>query len=301
MLGLYHEFETIFAQHGIVGVPTQVTQVMSESELKEILPNFDGWIIGDDPASRSVFEVASKGKLKAAVKWGVGVDNVDFDACKDLGIPITNTPGVFGREVADVALAYVLGLARETYMIDREVRLNYGWPKPSGVSLWNKKAAVVGFGDIGRSTVKRLHAFDLEVTVYDPFYKPVKGLNVKNHIWPNGLDQVDFLIFTCPLTPETHHMFDESTLMKLKPGVRLVNVSRGPVVKESALLAGLKDETIYSAALDVFESEPLGPGSELRKFDRCIFGTHNGSNSVDAVRHVSQLAIEKIATFLKEA
>ena len=281
-------------------MPAQVTQVMSEAELKEILPDYDGWIIGDDPASRSVFEAATKGNLKAAVKWGVGVDNVDFKACEDLGIPITNTPGVFGREVADVALAYVLGLARETYMIDREVRLNNGWPKPSGVSLWNKKAAVVGFGDIGRSTVKRLKAFDLDVVVYDPFYKPVEGLSVENQIWPAGLDQVDFLIFTCPLTPDTQHMFNDETLAQLKPGVRVVNVSRGPVIKESALLKGLKDGTVYSAALDVFEIEPLSPDSDLRNFERCIFGTHNGSNSVDAVRHVSQLAIEKIAAFLKD-
>lgn len=301
MLGLFHEFESAFAQHGIEGVPAQVTQIMTEAELKDALPNYDGWIIGDDPATRSVFEAANKGKLKAAVKWGVGVDNVDFDACKDLGIPITNTPGVFGREVADVALAYVLGLARETYMIDREVRQNNAWPKPSGVSLWNKKVGVVGFGDIGRSTVKRLLAFDLDVTVYDPFYEPVDGLTVKNRTWPEGLGDIDFLVFTCPLTPDTLHMFNESTLAQLKPGVRVVNVARGPVIKESALLTGLKDGTVYSAALDVFEIEPLSPKSELRNFERCIFGTHNGSNSVDAVRHVSLFAIEKIAAFLKDA
>jgi len=208
---------------------------------------------------------------------------------------------VFGREVADVALAYVLGLARETYMIDREVRQNNAWPKPSGVSLWNKKVGVVGFGDIGRSTVKRLLAFDLDVTVYDPFYEPVDGLTVKNRTWPEGLGDIDFLVFTCPLTPDTLHMFNESTLAQLKPGVRVVNVARGPVIKESALLTGLKDGTVYSAALDVFEIEPLSPKSELRNFERCIFGTHNGSNSVDAVRHVSLFAIEKIAAFLKDA
>ena len=86
--------------------------------------------------------------------------------------------------------------------------------------------------------------------VYDPFYKPVDGLSVENQIWPAGLDQVDFLIFTCPLTPDTQHMFNDETLAQLKPGVRVVNVSRGPVIKESALLKGLKDGTVYSAALD---------------------------------------------------
>ena len=300
MLGLYHEFESKFAEEGLTGVAAQVTQVMTEEELIEVLPDFDGWIIGDDPATRRVFEAATKGKLKAAVKWGVGVDNVDFDACKDLGIPITNTPGVFGREVADVALAYVLGLARETYSIDREIRLNNGWPKPSGISLWNKTAAVVGFGDIGRSTVKRLLAFDLDVFTYDPFFEPVDGLPVGNRVWPDRIGEADFIIFTCPLTPDTKHMFNADILPRLKPGVRIVNVSRGPVIDETALIKGLKDGTIYSAALDVFEVEPLDPNSELRQFDRCIFGTHNGSNSKDAVRVVSHLAIEKIAGFLKK-
>ena len=299
MLGLYHEFEDKFAEVGLTGVAAQVTQVMTEEELIEVLPDYDGWIIGDDPATRRVFEAGKAGKLKAAVKWGVGIDNVDFDACKDLDIPIINTPGVFGREVADVALSYVLGLSRETFMIDREIRQNNGWPKPCGISLWNKKAAVVGFGDIGRETVKRLLAFDLEVSVYDPYFKPVEGIDVKNNVWPDNIGEADFIIFTCPLTPDTHHMFNEDLLPRLKPGVRIVNVSRGPVIKESALLDALKSGLVYSAALDVFEVEPLGPNNELRQFERCIFGSHNGSNSVDAVRVVSHMAIDRIAGFLK--
>ena len=299
MLGLFDEFEEKFRSVGLTGVPAQVTQIMSEEELIETLPEYDGWIIGDDPATRRVFEAGIKGKLKAAVKWGVGTDNVDFDACKDLGIPIINTPGVFGREVADVAMAYVLGLARQTYLIDRAIRIDNAWPKPSGISLWNKKAAVVGFGDIGQSTVKRLLACDLEVITYDPFFKPVEGLDVENHIWPEQVGDMDYIVFTCPLTPETKHMFNAEVLPKLKPGVRIVNVSRGPVIDESALLTGLKEGTVHSAALDVFEVEPLDKNSELRQFDRCIFGSHNGSNSVDAVRVVSHMAIDRMAGFLE--
>lgn len=298
MLGLFHEFEDKFVEVGLQGVAADVTQVMTENELMEALPGFDGWIIGDDPATRQVFQVAKNSKLKAAVKWGVGVDNVDFEACKDLDIPIENTPGVFGREVADVALTYTLGLARETYSIDRAIRQDFAWPKPSGVSLWNKKAAVVGFGDIGQSTVKRLLAFDLEVFVYDPYFKPIHNLDVKNYTWPNKIGTADFLIFTCPLTDKTKHMFNWEILPHLKKDIRIVNVSRGPVIDESALVAGLSSGQIHSAALDVFETEPLVENSPLRQFDRCIFGSHNGSNSVDAVRHVSHLAIDKIANFL---
>ncbi len=122
MLGMIESFRYLFAERGIELSAPNVVQTMSVDELKEIVPQHDGWIIGDDPATREVFEAGKAGNLKAAVKWGIGVDNVDFDACKDLDIPIINTPDMFGREVADVAMGYVIALARETFEIDRAVR-----------------------------------------------------------------------------------------------------------------------------------------------------------------------------------
>lgn len=301
MLGLIQEFMGDFEAKNLTGVPAAVTQVMSEEELCDVLPEYDGWIIGDDPATRHVFEAAKSGNLKAAVKWGVGVDNVDFKACEDLGIPITNTPGVFGREVADVAMTYVLGLARQTFEIDRGIRNDHTWEKPAGISLWNKTAALVGFGDIGRATAKRLLAHDLKVIAYDPYFKPHEGLDVETAPWPNRIEEADFLVFTCPLTPETQHMFNSELLPKLKPSVRVVNVARGPIIDETALLAGLQSGIVRSAGLDVFEVEPLAADNPLRNFNNTIFGSHNGSNTVDAVRNVSRLAIDKIAGFLGTA
>ena len=104
-----------------------VIQTLTEDKLIEILPNHDGWIIGDDPATSKVFEAGKSGLLKAAVKWGIGVDNVDFEACKRLSIPICNTPKMFGAEVADLAMCYILGLARDAFYIDRQVRKG-NWP-----------------------------------------------------------------------------------------------------------------------------------------------------------------------------
>ncbi len=298
MLGLIDEFLPAFAAKGLECVPAKVTQVMTEDELKEIVPQMEGWIIGDDPATRQVVAAGVAGKLKAAVKWGVGVDNIDFPAFKDLGVPIENTPGVFGGEVADVALTYALGLARETYFIDREIRQKNGWPKPSGISLAGRTVALVGFGDIGRQTAKRILACGSKVIAYDPFFKPADGIPVESAEWPARLGEADFLIFTCPLNAGTRAMFNPSTLPLLKPGVRVINVARGPVIVESALIDGLRSGIVHSAALDVFEVEPLPADSPLRGFDRCIFGSHNGSNSADAVRRVSHIAIEKIARFL---
>jgi len=298
MLGLIDEFLPVFEAKGLECVPAKVTQVMTEDELKQIVPQMDGWIIGDDPATRAVVSAGIAGRLKAAVKWGVGVDNIDFPAFKDLGVPIENTPGVFGGEVADVALTYVLGLARETYFVDREIRMNNGWPKPSGISLAGRTVAIVGFGDIGRQTAKRILACGSKVIAYDPAYLPADGIPVETAAWPERLGEADFLIFTCPLNAGTRAMFNGTTLPLLKSGVRVVNVARGPVIVESALIEGLRSGRVHSAALDVFEVEPLPAKSPLREFDRCIFGSHNGSNSADAVRRVSHIAIGKIARFL---
>ena len=96
-------------------------------------------------------------------------------------------------------------------------------------------------------------------------------------------------------------MFNEALLARLKPGVHVVNVSRGPVIQESALVRALEEGLVGSAALDVFEVEPLAADNPLRHFDNTIFGSHNGSNTLDAVRHVSKLAIQKMAEFLAPA
>ena len=298
MLGLIDEFAEAFANHGLEYTAADVVQVMTEDELIATLPDYDGWIIGDDPASRRVMEGATKGRLRACVKWGVGTDNVDFDAFGDLGIPVENTPGVFGHEVADVALTYTLGLARETYTIDRHIRTANGWPKPSGISVLGRKIGIVGFGDIGQQTARRLVACGAEIVAYDPAYQPSAGIAAEHATWPERLGEVDFLIFTCPLNAATHHMLNHETLEQLKPGVRIVNVGRGPLIQEAALIKGLQTGRVHSAALDVFEVEPLVPDSPLRAFDQCIFGSHNGSNSVDAVRRVSHIAVDKIARLL---
>lgn len=299
MLGLIDEFLPAFDEKGLTCVPAQVTQVMTEDELIECLPEYDGWIIGDDPATRRVFEAGKVGNLKAAVKWGVGVDNVDFEACRDLSIPITNTPGVFGAEVADVAMGYLLGLSRHLFEIDRAVRGEQKWPKPPGVSLWNKTAALIGYGDIGKATARRLAATDMKIIAYDPFYSPQSSIDPEVAEWPARLGEADFIIFTCPLTPQTRHMFNKDILPHLKRGVRVINVSRGPIIDETALVDAMTSGLVGAAALDVFEVEPLSADNPLRNFPNTIFGTHNGSNTVDAVRRVSHLAVEKIARFLK--
>lgn len=299
MLRSIDEFRPLFAAKSVEIVTPEVVQILPEEELIRLVPTVDGWIIGDDPATARVFEAGKTGRLKAAVKWGVGVDNVDFATCAQLGIPISNTPGMFGREVADVAMSYVTALARETYTVDRAVRAG-GWVKPVGISLADCTVALVGFGDIGRNTAKRLLAAEMKVIAYDPYYKPAVGLeSVEPAVWPARIDNADFIVITCALTKENRHMLNAGSLAKCKLGVRVVNVARGPLIDEAALAKALKSGQVHSAALEVFENEPLPKKSLLRVFgDRILFGSHNSSNTLDAVRRTSHKAIELLFGFL---
>ncbi len=298
MLGMIEEFRPLFDARGVELTPAKVVQVLTEDELCELLPQFDGWIIGDDPATRRVFAAGKAGRLKAAVKWGIGVDNVDFAACKDLGIPITNCPNMFGGEVADVAMSYIGALARETFVIDRGVRAG-GWPKPRGLSLAGRTLALVGLGDIGRNLARRALAADMNVVAYDPFYAGPLPEGVQRALWFERLGEADFIAVTCALTPANRHMLGAAALAQAQPGVRVVNVARGPLIDEAALVAALQSGHVHSAALDVFEIEPLPAESPLRAMtDRTIFGSHNGSNTVDAVRRCSVLAIDTLLGYL---
>jgi D-3-phosphoglycerate dehydrogenase len=298
MLGMIDEFIAPAAARGFELMPAQVTQILSQDELVALLPAYDGWIIGDDPATRRVFEAGRAGRLRAAVKWGIGVDNVDFGACGDLGIPIINTPNMFGGEVADVAVGYVIGLARQLFAIDRGIRAG-GWPKPPGMSLAGKRVALVGFGDIGRSAARRLAAFDMPIVAYDPGNQDTGGIpGVERASWPERIGEVDFIVFTCSLNAHNRHMLDERVLAMTKAGVQVVNVARGPLIDEQALVRALQSGHVAAAALDVFEEEPLPMDSPLREMPQCIFGSHNGSNTRDAVRRASHEAMERLFGFL---
>jgi D-3-phosphoglycerate dehydrogenase len=298
MLGMIDEFIAHARERGFELVPAQVTQTLSEAELIERLPAYDGWIIGDDPATRRVFEAGKAGRLKAAVKWGIGVDNVDFAACGELGIPIINTPNMFGGEVADVAVGYVIGLARQLFLIDRQIR-DGRWPKPAGMSLAGKRVALVGFGDIGRSVARRLAAFDMRIVAYDPGIQGDAGIaGVERAAWPERIGEADFIVFTCALNAHNRHMLDEQVLRQVKRGSYVVNVARGPLIDEPALVHALESGHVAAAALDVFETEPLPAASPLRDMPLCVFGSHNGSNTRDAVRRASHEAMDRLFGFL---
>jgi D-3-phosphoglycerate dehydrogenase len=314
MIKQFKDYENIIKSYNTEIFIPNFTQTLSENELCEMLPQYDGWIIGDDPATYKVFKAGLNGKLKAVVKWGVGIDNIDLEAIKELKIPFTNIPGVFGEEVSDVAIGYLLCLTRQLHQIHFNNILNNQWFKPCGISLSNKKVCLLGFGDIGRATARKLLSFNLNVFVSDPGFSKINNEIIcnynKNIIIDNNLNKIeldtldnclidaDFIICTCPLIPETYHIINKKNILKAKRGVIIINVARGPVVCETDVVELLDEGYIKSVGFDVFEEEPFNVLNPLIKFKQNIYGSHNGSNTKEAVDKVSKIAIEKIYEFL---
>lgn len=273
-----------------------VRQQLSEDELVRIIGRFDGVIAGDDPFSARV--LANGERLQVISKWGVGTDNIDLNAARAKGILVTNTPGALGAEVADVVVGYLVLLARKLHHVDALVRAGE-WAHVEGQSLSNKTLAVVGLGAIGRAVTQRAMALEMRVIGHDVSAKQAAGaaeLGVRLTGFDDLLGEADFLSLNCNLTPENHHLIGAAELRRMKRTAFVINTSRGRLIDEAALADALVEDRIAGAALDVFEREPLPEDSPLRAVDRerCVFGSHNGSNTREAVRRVSELAIDNL-------
>ncbi|MGO4837833.1 NAD(P)-dependent oxidoreductase, partial [Rhizobiaceae sp. 2RAB30] len=232
--------------------------------------------------------------LKAVIKWGIGTDGIDKVAARQLGVPVYNTPGVFGEEVADLALSYLLLLARGLHRMDASVRAG-GWLKVEGRSLSGKVAGIVGLGSIGRAIARRCAAFGLEVIGSDEQQIDAAVLadaRANQVSFDMLLEKSHFVIVACNLTPQNQHLFDERAFARMKSGAFLINVARGQLVKEAALAEALRSGHLAGAGLDVFEVEPLPADSAMREMENCVFGTHNGSNTADAVHRVNRMTTD---------
>ena len=301
MIAQIKKYRSLFNKHRMKFEFPKIKQTLDKKKLIKILSDYDGWIAGDDETNYQILDTAKQGNLKAIIKWGVGTDNFDLNIVKRLGIKFSNIPNVFGNEVANVAISYLLGLATNTFFIDRKIR-QQKWPKPSGMILKNKTLGVVGFGDIGKNICKRSHVFGLKVLVWDKFKKKPKNTKI-NFItkWPHKIDMCDFVVIACSLNQENYRFFNKTILKKMKIGSYLINVSRGDLVEEKDLIKFMKKKRIKGFASDVFNKEPIQENSYFKKNDNCILGSHNSSNVIEKVDEVSISSIKKLSFFLKNS
>lgn len=278
-----------------VVVPEIPGQHLEGDQLVAALEGCVGVVAGDDKFTADVQDRLPD--LRVISKWGIGVDGIDRPHAASRGTSVTNTPGAFDDEVADVAMAYTVMLLRQLHLIHEGVR-DGGWPKPAGRSLGGRTMGVIGLGGIGRAVVRRAVVAGMEVIGSDPSPDSqaaarTDGARVVEI--DELMAESDIVSVNCPLTPETHHLVNADRLARLKPGGYLVNTGRGDVVDTVALADSLRSGHLAGAALDVLEEEPPGPDNPIRGIDSVVFGSHNASNTLDASARVHRRAIENLA------
>jgi D-3-phosphoglycerate dehydrogenase / 2-oxoglutarate reductase len=270
---------------GAEPVWADVNQFLDEAQCLAYAGQIDGWLAGDDRITERVLQAFGP-RLHGIAKWGTGIDSIDLAAAKVLKIPVLNTPGAFSDAVAEVALGYMLMLSRHLRVVDKAVRAGQ-WPKPAGLGLANRTLGILGYGAIGRGVGSRALACKMKVIAHDPPLEKLGSLeNVKLVNLENLFREADVICLCCNLTRENTHVVNAKSLALMKPNSLVINVARGPLIDEAALIAALEKGQIAGAGLDVFENEPLGTSSALVAMDNVILGSHNANNLVSAVEHV---------------
>jgi D-3-phosphoglycerate dehydrogenase len=277
-----------------VSVPLIAGQHLEGNELVAALDGCAGVIAGDDRFTADVLDRCPD--LRVISKWGIGIDGIDRDAAAARGVVVTNTPGVFDDEVADVAMAYIVMLARGLHLIDRGVHAG-SWPKPAGTSLRGGTLGIVGLGGIGRAVAVRAAVAGMRALGCDPAPESAaaaSALGVAVVPFTDLLAASDFISINCPLNADTFHLFDDDAFARMKPGAALVNTGRGAVVSTDALVRALSSGRLGGAALDVIEEEPPAVGSPLLGRPDVVLGSHNASNTLQASARVHVMAIDNL-------
>jgi hydroxypyruvate reductase len=233
-------------------------------------------------------------KTEIITCFGVGYDAIDVAAAKARNIAVTNTPDVLTDDVADLAIGLLIDVARRISRGDRFVRAG-GWLKGGlefGIALKGKKVGIVGLGRIGQATAKRAEAFGMEIL----YHGRKRQSDVAYRYYPDLLGlarDCDFLLLTLPGGPETKGLVTAEVLAALGPQGTLVNVARGSIVDEAALVAALQSGALGAAALDVFADEPRVPGA-LMAMDNVVLQPHVGSATHGTRAAMGQLVIDNL-------
>lgn len=241
-------------------------------------------------------------ELKHVARYGVGVDNIDLEAATARGILVTNVPDYCIDEVSDQALAMMLDLARRTTALDRSMRQGKWAPQAAGpiYRLRGQTCGIVGLGRIGRASAAKAAAFGLRVIAHDPYLTPEevvqRGARPVN--LATLLAESDFISLHAPLTEETRHLINATTLAQMKPTAYLINTARGPLVDNDAIVVALRSGQIAGAGLDVQEGEPLPVDHPLFALDNCLLGPHVAFYSEESLVDLQRRCAEEVVRVL---
>ncbi len=279
-------------------------RVLTKEEIIKNIKGAEGIItLLGDTIDREVIE--SNPELKAIANYAVGYNNIDVDAATELGIAVSNTPGILTETTADLTWALIMATARRIVESDRFTRKGKfkGWmPKLMlGTDVYGKTLGIVGFGRIGQAVGRRAKGFQMEV-IYNKrnplSAEEEKELGATYYELDDLLKEADFVSINAPLNDSTHHLIGEREFGLMKNSAILINSGRGPIVDESALVDALKEGQIAAAGLDVYEDEPeVHP--ELIDMDNVVLLPHIGTASVETREAMAVMVAEDVLAGLK--
>lgn len=295
MLLSIDRFRPVLERHGLDMIIARVQERLSESDLLNYAGQFDGALCGDDYFTARVLDACAP-RLKVISKWGTGVDSIDSAACERLGVKLCRTPNAFTLPVTDTVMGYILAFARRQPWMDRAMKAGE-WKKDPGKALHECTLGVVGVGTIGKTVLRRAHAFGMNLfgnDIVEIDHVFIAETGVKMTSLNDLLGRSDFISLNCTLNPTSQHLINARTLSLMRPHAVLINTARGSIVDEPALIAALQADTIAGAALDVFETEPLPAASPLKQMDNVLLAPHNANSSPAAWERVHVNTIKNL-------
>jgi D-3-phosphoglycerate dehydrogenase len=282
-----------------LGVELVLSPSADEDTLVEAVKDADAMLVTYARVSARVIAAASRCRVVA--RYGIGYDNVDVEAASRAGIFVTNVPDYCLDEVADHALALLLGVARGVVSASARVREGT-WERGQGAihRLRGRRLALIGVGAVGRRVATRAHAFGLTVTGVDPYLEPwdVEGVTRAGDL-EEAVREADFVSLHTPLTDTTRHIVGENLISAMRRAPVIVNTARGGLIDHDALASGLDSGRVSGAALDVTEPEPLPVDHPLRRDPRVVLTPHMAFYSVEAAEELRRRAAEEVGRVLR--
>jgi len=273
-------------------VPWQATGEPGAEPIEAIYtyghPRVDAELLGRLPAVRVISN------------FGVGVDHIDVAAATARGIPVGNTPGILDGATADMAFALILAAGRRLVEGDRHARgptfLHYDPSYLIGREIHGSTLGIIGMGRIGEQVARRARAFDMTVLYHNRRRRPAaeEAFGARYVSQDELLATSDYVVLTVPLTPQTQRLIGRTELARMKPTGILINISRGAVVDTAALTEALAARTIYAAAVDVTDPEPLPRDHPLVRLDNVTITPHLGSATEQTRRRMAEISVENL-------
>ncbi|ULB09527.1 D-glycerate dehydrogenase [Cereibacter azotoformans] len=277
------------------------TRPLSPEELRRALVEHDAVLptLGD-LFRAEVFADVPRPRARILANFGVGTNHLDVAAARAAGLEVTNTPGAVTDATADIALTLILMTARRAGEGERLVRRGTweGWHPTQmlGLHVTGKRLGIIGMGRIGRAIARRCHhGFGMEVTFFNRSAVADPGVPARQVPFEEALG-ADVVVVAVPATPETHHLINARALARMRPGAILVNIARGDIVDEAALISALSDGRIAGAGLDVYEFEPKVPEA-LLVLENVTLLPHLGTAALEVRESMGLMAVENLLAF----